>query len=90
MFEDGVLYQGVIEKELKEIQMENQLHKIAVYMVCYNDITTIERTLFSVSTADYLIILDTGSTDGTRDKLESLKGMLPQLQVFYENIQQNS
>ena len=46
--------------------MEN---KICVYAICKNEIQFVDRWLESMSEADYIIIVDTGSTDGTYDKL---------------------
>lgn len=46
--------------------------KIAVYTIALNEIKHCERWAESVKDADYRIVLDTGSTDGTVEKLRSL------------------
>jgi len=46
--------------------------KIAVYTISLNEEAHCERWANSVADADYRIVLDTGSTDGTVEKLESL------------------
>lgn len=46
--------------------------KIAVYAICKNEIKFIERFFRSIENADYVVIVDTGSTDGTFEKLVSL------------------
>ena len=43
---------------------------ITVYGICKNEITNIERYIKCFSQADYLCILDTGSTDGTWEYLQ--------------------
>ena len=45
-------------------------NKICVYAICKNEINNIERWLNSMSEADYMVVLDTGSTDGTFEKLK--------------------
>ena len=46
--------------------------KICAYTICLNEIKHAERWAESVKDADYRIVLDTGSTDGTIEKLVSL------------------
>lgn len=46
--------------------------KIAAYTIALNEIKHCERWAESVSDADYRIVLDTGSTDGTVEKLRDL------------------
>ena len=47
--------------------MEN---KICVYAICKNESKFIDRWLKSMSEADYIVVLDTGSTDGTYEILQ--------------------
>ncbi len=57
--------------------------KISVITVCYNSVRTIERSLLSVAEQDYLavehIVIDGGSTDGTREILERFRSRLAYL-----------
>jgi len=46
--------------------MEN---KICVYAICKNEMQWIDRWLDSMKEADYIVVLDTGSTDGSFEKL---------------------
>ena len=44
--------------------------KICVYAICKNEIKFIDKWLDNMSEADYIVVLDTGSTDGTYEKLK--------------------
>lgn len=46
--------------------MEN---KICVYAICKNEMQWIDRWLDNMGEADYIVVLDTGSTDGSFEKL---------------------
>ena len=45
-------------------------NKICVYAICKNEIKFVDKWLDSMSEADYIVVLDTGSTDGTYEKLK--------------------
>ena len=45
-------------------------NKICVYAICKNELQNITRWLNSMSEADYIVVLDTGSTDGTYEQLQ--------------------
>ena len=47
------------------------MNKICVYAICKNEMKFLNRWLASVSEADYIVVLDTGSTDGSFEKLQS-------------------
>ena len=47
-------------------------HKVYVYTICKNEITFVRRWMESMSEADGVFVLDTGSTDGTPRALEDL------------------
>jgi glycosyltransferase involved in cell wall biosynthesis len=46
--------------------------KIVVYAICHNEAKFVERWMESMMEADEVVVLDTGSNDGTPDLLESL------------------
>jgi len=48
------------------------MNKICVYAICKNEIKSVEKWYESMSEADCVVVLDTGSTDGTVEKLKSL------------------
>lgn len=48
--------------------MEN---KICVYAICKNEIQFVDKWLASMSEADYIVVLDTGSDDGTYEYLQN-------------------
>ena len=48
--------------------MEN---KICVYAICKNEMKFVQKWLDSMSEADYIVVLDTGSTDGTYEFLQN-------------------
>jgi glycosyltransferase involved in cell wall biosynthesis len=61
---------------------------LTVIIPCYNEVTTIEevlRRVEAVGLADEIIIVDDGSTDGSREILERLEseGIHPNLRVLY-------
>ena len=45
-------------------------NKICVYAICKNEMKFIDKWIESMSEADYIVVLDTGSTDGTFEKLQ--------------------
>lgn len=54
------------------------MKKICVYAIAKNEIKFVERWYNSVKTADYVCVLDTGSTDGTAEKLKELGAIVEQ------------
>lgn len=55
--------------------------KIAVYAICRNEINNIDAWYNSMSEADEIVVLDTGSTDNSIEKLKDL----PKIKIdFYE------
>ncbi|HJS74540.1 MAG TPA: glycosyltransferase family 2 protein, partial [Vicinamibacteria bacterium] len=52
--------------------------EISVVIPCYNEVATIEAILDAVRASEIrdkeILVVDDGSTDGTRDKLRSLDG----------------
>ena len=47
------------------------MNKICVYAICKNELKFVDKWLDSMSEADYIVVMDTGSTDGTFEKLKS-------------------
>jgi len=47
--------------------------KICVYAICKNEEKFVDKWLDSMQEADYIVVLDTGSTDGTYKKLKADK-----------------
>lgn len=65
----------VIEERIKTInwqKVHNNL-KLTVYAICKNEKENIDKWLKCFSEADYVCILDTGSTDGTWELLQKNK-----------------
>lgn len=56
-------------------------YKTAVYAICKNEIKHAERWYRSVSSADQIYVLDTGSTDGTAELLESLGAHVVRMEI---------
>jgi glycosyltransferase involved in cell wall biosynthesis len=46
-------------------------NKICIYAMCKNEKQFVEQWLDSMSEADYIVVLDTGSTDGTYEMLKT-------------------
>lgn len=47
-------------------------YKICVYAICLNEEKFVEHWMNSMKEADKVVVLDTGSTDGTKEKLEKM------------------
>lgn len=56
-------------------------YKVAVYAICKNEEAFVERWVASMKEADEIVVLDTGSTDGTVEKLRAL-GVKVEVAVF--------
>lgn len=52
--------------------------KIAIYAICKNEIKFVDQWIKSMIEADYICVLDTGSTDGTYEKLLTWQQQHPQ------------
>ena len=73
-----------------KIYVENQLRQfdwikireklvLTVYAICKNEAHNVDKWLASFGEADHICILDTGSTDGTWEKLQEAKKTYPHL-----------
>ena len=47
------------------------MNKICVYAICKNEEKFVDKWLESMSEADYIVVLDTGSTDNTYNLLKN-------------------
>lgn len=60
-------------------------NKICVYAICKNEKQFVEKWLNNMSEADYVVVLDTGSTDGTYEMLQQDKRVTKVEQKIYDN-----
>lgn len=77
-----VLSEGLQENNRN--MSDNTQLKISVIIPCYNEAKTIETVIqrvLAVSEASEIIVVDDGSTDGTRDVLRELDGKMPLVRV---------
>ncbi len=67
--------------------LQNRRLTLSVIMPCYNEVNTVEKVLSrveAVGLADEIIIVDDGSTDGTRDVLKRMEDNgRPHVRFFY-------
>ena len=56
--------------------------KICIYAICKNEIKYIQRWLDSVKQADEVVVVDTGSTDGTWELLQQQPNIKAYQQIF--------
>lgn len=56
-------------------------YKIVVYAICKNEINYVQSWLDSMSEADYICVLDTGSTDGTYEALQAAGIIVKQKEI---------
>lgn len=59
----------------------NNKYKLCVYAICKNESQFIDRWVDSMSEADYICVLDTGSTDDSFSKLKS-RGVYVEQKIF--------
>ena len=60
------------------------MNKICVYAICKNELKFVDKWLDNMSEADYIVVLDTGSTDGTYEKLKEDKRVFKVEQKIYD------
>lgn len=61
--------------------------KIIVYTIMKNEISNIEPWLENIKDADGIYVLDTGSTDGSWEKIQQMQSQYPQLVVKQQLIE---
>lgn len=55
--------------------------KVAVYAICLNERSFVERFMSTASEADYVVVADTGSTDGTQAALRSEGALVHEISI---------
>lgn len=56
--------------------------KICVYSICKNEMKYLENWLKSVDEADYIVLLDTGSTDGTWEAIQNNPKIISSQKIY--------
>ena len=56
--------------------------KVAVYAICKNEARFAARWMASMGEADGVYVLDTGSTDGTAERLRALGAVVPEEEII--------
>ena len=56
-------------------------YQIIVYAICKNELQHLDKWLETYATANKIIIIDTGSTDGTYEKLQDYQRNMSQLYI---------
>ena len=65
---------AIIREQKKQIL---NLPKLAIYTICKNEKEEVDEWIRSMWEADYICVLDTGSTDGTYEYLQEWQKMYP-------------
>ena len=55
--------------------------KVVVYAICKNEAQFVDRWMDSMGEADQVVVLDTGSTDGTAERLRALGAVVVEERV---------
>lgn len=74
MIPDFLLY-NIIYYLLKEVEIMN---KVGLYAICKNESKFVDTWIENMIGADYICVLDTGSTDDTFDKLKEYQTKYPE------------
>jgi glycosyltransferase involved in cell wall biosynthesis len=66
------------------------MQKVSIIIPCFNEMNTIDRIISQIMHVELelereLVIVDDGSSDGTRDYLSSLNGLPDVLTIFHED-----
>lgn len=84
-FEDNNLYDGRLEQIVNNLQKQ-VYYKIAVYAICGNEAHNVVSWMESMWEADYICVLDTGSTDGSYEKLKKYAELYPEKVIIDQKI----
>lgn len=79
---------SMVEDRLKTLNWD-KIHKqvvVTVYGICKNEIKSVKNYLESFGEADYVCLLDTGSTDGTWEFLQEAKEKYPNLIIKQQKV----
>lgn len=78
----------IVENKIKTLDWKTIRSNIVltVYGICKNEIESVENYLNSFSEADYVCLLDTGSTDGTWEYLKEAQKKYPNLIINQKEI----
>lgn len=69
---------GYIEDKIKFLNNIKKDYKIAVYAICGNEIDNLDDWFKTMWEADYICVLDTGSTDGSYELLQEYQQKYPE------------
>ena len=58
--------------------------KIAIYSICKNELQFVDKWMNSMLEADYVVVLDTGSTDGTYERLLEWQEQFPDKVIIHQ------
>jgi glycosyltransferase involved in cell wall biosynthesis len=81
------MQQAHVSRRMKAYAQEQKPLTLSVIIPCYNEVETLEDVLervIDVGIANEIVIVDDGSTDGTRDVLRDIEAQaLPNVRVIY-------
>lgn len=83
-----IMGKEIVEKRVNELDWKKIREKITltVYGICKNEKQNVEKYLKSFARADYVCLLDTGSTDGTWELLTEMRKTYPNLIIAQKEI----
>ena len=78
----------MVEARIRTLDWEKICSKVvvSVYGICKNEIKSIKNYLESFHEADYVCLLDTGSTDGTWEYLQKAQELYPNLIIRQQTV----
>lgn len=74
-----------VYEDVKEIKKKINF-KTCIYAICKNEILEVKEWIENTKDADYIAVLDTGSTDGTYELLLSYKNMMPDRIILEQKV----